>query len=293
MPKSAKLMLLAGALALLVLAAACAPAAAPTPVPSTPVPPTPLPPPPTAVTAPTSVPPPAVKSAPTSAATTAPAAATAAEVTGQQLFALACASCHGQNQQGSKFTSDGQTISVPSLSWADLSKMYTTKPDRGSVEQQVALAITQGQDEQGEAMNEMMPHWSSLSQSQVSSLTEYLKNGGTASGETASLSGTATQLQGEQLFQTSCAACHGANGQGSKFTRNGQSISVPSLSWADLSKMYATKPDRGSVEQQVALAITQGQDEQGEAMNEMMPHWSFLSQPQVDSLIQYIKTAFQ
>jgi mono/diheme cytochrome c family protein len=295
MPKSIHLaLLLVAALALLALAAACAPAAAPTAVPPTPAPPTALPPPPTATTALTTVPPTAPPPAPTTAATTAlTTAAVGAEVTGQQLFALACASCHGPSAQGSTFTRKGQTIKVPTLGWADLSKMYSTKPDRGSVEQQLVLAITQGEDEEGDSFNAMMPRWSPLSQNQVTSLIDYLKNAGTAPAATPALSGAATQLMGQQLFQTSCATCHGANAEGNKFTRKGQTVSVPSLKWSDLAETYSTDPSRGSVEQQVALAITKGQDESGEALNAMMPHWTLLSQAQVDSLVAFLKTTGQ
>ena len=41
------------------------------------------------------------------------------------------------------------------------------------------------------------------------------------------------------------------------------------------------------------LAITKGQDEEGGDLNTVMPRWSFLSQAQVDSLIQYFQTMFQ
>jgi hypothetical protein len=55
----------------------------------------------------------------------------------------------------------------------------------------------------------------------------------------------------------------------------------------------AADPSRGSVEQQMALAITKGQDETGDDLNAMMPRWSVLSQEQVDSLIQYIQATFK
>ncbi len=266
---------------LLVLAAACAPAStpAPTAVPSTP---TPLPLPPTV--APTTAPP---TTAPTAASTTTTAST---ELTGASLFQLSCAECHGADRAGNKFTRKGQTISVPALAWDDLNKTYQTDSSRGSVEQQLTLAITKGQDETGGDLNTMMPHWSSLSQTQVDSLIQYLQTASTTSGATPTLTPAATNLEGGQLYQAACAACHGADRAGNKFTRKGQTISVPALSWADLNQTYQTDPSRGTVEQQLTLAITKGQDETGGDLNTMMPHWSFLSQAQVDSLIQYLQT---
>ena len=187
---------------------------------------------------------------------------------------------------------DGQSISVPALAWDDLNKAYQTVPSRGTVEQQLALTITKGQDEQGQDLNAMMPHWSSLSTDQVNSLIQYLQNPGTGSG-VPTLTPDAMNLKGEQLYQAACAACHGADRGGNKFTMDGQTISVPALAWADLNKTYQTVPSRGTVEQQLALTIIKGQDEQGQDLNAMMPRWSNLSTDQVNSLIQYLQTASQ
>lgn len=281
-------MLFVSALALLLGAAACAPAPTPTPVPPTAVPPTPIPPPPTATTAPTAAPTAAPPAAPTTAAQAKPAS-TGTMIAGAELYTLACSACHGVDRGGSKFTRKGQTISVPDLQWDGLQKMYSTKPDRGTVEQQLVLAITKGQDESGDQFNDMMPRWTSLSSDQANSLVQYLKTAGSQSAP-STLTGSASQLMGQDLFELSCAACHGNNAQGSKLTRKGQTISVPALQWADLAKMYSTDPSRGSVEQQLVLAITKGQDEGGDPFNAMMPRWTVLSQDQVNSLIDYLKT---
>jgi mono/diheme cytochrome c family protein len=216
---------------------------------------------------------------------------TSADLTGASLFQLSCSACHGQDRAGSTFEVDGQTIQVPALTWDDLNSTYATDPSRGSVPAQVALAITKGQDESGESLNAMMPHWSSLSQAQVDSLVQLIQAGGTVG--TAELSPVATSLKGEQLYLTSCAACHGVDGTGKTFEVDGNTITTPSLSWSDMSKTYATDPSRGSVEDQLALAITKGQDESGEDLPSMMPRWSFLSKEQVDSLVQYIQSAFK
>ena len=287
MIKSTKTILaLLSALLVLALAGACSPAA-------TPQAPTPVPPTPTAVLPPTAVPPTTAPAAVVSA-TTAPISAASttsgAEVTGASLFQLSCAECHGQDRAGITFTSDGQTISVPELTWDELSKMYSENPSRGDVPQQLTLTITKGQDEEGDDLNSMMPRWSSLSDAQVASLIQYLQ---TASGASSELSAAAANLEGEQLYQAACAACHGEDGAGKTFDVDGNKISTPSLQWSDLSKMYSENPDRGDVAQQLSLAITKGQDEEGEDMDPMMPHWSFLSQAQVDSLVQYIQTTFK
>lgn len=227
------------------------------------------------------------------APTSAPATVASNLVTGASLYQLSCAACHGANGQGSAFKDKDQTIVVPPVIWDALNKMYNTKPSRGTVEQQLALAITKGQDEQGEDMDEMMPRWSTLSQAQVDSLVQFIKTGGAAKGAAPTLTTAAMNLKGEQLYQAACSSCHGKDGAGDNFTRKGNTISTPSLHWSELNKMYSAKPSRGTTAQQFALAVTKGQDEQGDDLNPMMPRWSFLSQAQVDSLAQYIQTMFK
>jgi mono/diheme cytochrome c family protein len=219
--------------------------------------------------------------------------ATSADLTGASLYALSCAQCHGKDRAGNKFVVDGQTIEVPSLAWQDMSNLYTTDPSRGDVPTQLGLSITKGQDESGEALNAMMPRWSSLSQEQVQSLVEYLQTAGTESTQDLTLSAAAANLQGEQLYVTACAACHGVDGTGKTFVKDDNTITTPALSWSDMTQTYSTNPARGSVTDQLALAITKGQDENGDALPEMMPRWSFLSQAQVASLLQYLQTTFK
>ncbi len=212
-----------------------------------------------------------------------------AEPTGATLYQLSCAACHGKDLAGNTFDQDGQKIEVPALAWDDLSSTYASDPSRGSVSDQIALAITKGQDEAGDQLEPMMPLWSSLSQAQVNSLVDYIQAASAGSAPAPE----ATDLQGEQLYQSACAACHGADGAGKTFEIDGNKISTPALSWADLSSTYASDPSRGTVSQQIGLAITKGQDEAGDELEPMMPRWSFLSQAQVDSLVQYIQTAFK
>ncbi len=278
--------LLLGALLLLsVLAAACAsssiPVSAPTAVPPTPTPLEML----TAA--------PATEAPATAAPASAGVSSTGTELAGAALYQISCAGCHGQDRAGNNFDQDGQKISVPALAWNDLNKTYSTDPSRGSAADQLALTITKGQDETGGDLNAMMPRWSSLSQQQVDSLVQYLQTADTASGAAPTLTPAALNLKGEQLYQAACAACHGTDGAGKTFESDGNKITTPSLQWSELTKTYSTDPSRGSAADQAALAITKGQDETGGDLNAMMPRWSFLSQEQVVSLIQYLQTSFK
>jgi len=215
------------------------------------------------------------------------------DLTGASLYKFSCAACHGRDHAGSAFEVAGQTIKVPALNWTDLNKLYTADRSRGSVPEQVALAITKGQDGGGGEMNTMMPRWSSLSQTQIDSLIQYIQAADPTNSATPSLEPAATSLMGEQLFMTSCAACHGMDGAGKTFEKDGSTIRTPSLHWSELGGTFARDPSRGSVAEQVALAITTGKDETGAELNTMMPRWSFLSQAQADSLVQYLQTTFK
>ena len=214
------------------------------------------------------------------------------DLTGAALYKFSCAACHGQDHAGSTFEVAGQTIKVPDLNWTDLNKLYTADRSRGSVPEQVALAITKGQDGAGDEMNAMMPRWSTLSTAQIDSLIQYIQ-ADTTNNATPSLEPAAANLMGEQLFLTSCAACHGMDGAGKTFEKDGNTIRTPSLHWNELNSTFARDPSRGSVVEQVALAITNGKDETGAELNTMMPRWSFFSQAQADSLVQYLQTTFK
>jgi mono/diheme cytochrome c family protein len=222
----------------------------------------------------------------TTQAPTVPPAASV-ELTGAALYQFSCAACHGTDHTGSTFELAGQTIKVPGFIWDHMNRRYQSAPSRGSVPEQVALAITKGQDAGGGELNSMMPRWSDLSQAQVDSLIQYIQTGDTT------IDTTATNLMGEQLFRTSCAACHGMDGAGQTFKKDGNTIVTPSLHWNELRQTFSRDPNRGSVPEQIALAITNGKDETGAELNTMMPRWSFLSQAQVDSLVQYLQTTFK
>lgn len=276
---------LSTALLLVMLVAACAPASTPTSAPTdVPASPTPL-------TLPTVVPA-TTAPQPTAANASSQTTTTGGELTGAALFQVSCASCHGADGAGNKFTKDNQTINTPSLAWGELTKTYSADPSRGSAADQVALSIVKGQDETGADLNDMMPRWSSLSKAQVDSLVQYLQ-APDATLASATLTPDGIALQGEQLYTAACAACHGADGAGKTFDKENQKIETPSLSWAELTKTYSADPSRGSVADQVAISIVKGQDETGADLNTMMPRWSFLSKAQVDSLVQYLQTTFK
>jgi mono/diheme cytochrome c family protein len=215
------------------------------------------------------------------------------ELTGAPLYELSCAACHGQDRAGKTVTMDDKSIDVPALAWDDLNSTYQTDPSRGSVAQQLALAITKGQDETGGDIDSMMPRWSTLSQAQVDSLVQLLQTSPPTSDAAPALTGEAASLQSEALYQSACAACHGADGAGRTFERSSNSFTTPSLSWTELTSTYSADPSRGSVAEQVAISITKGQDETGGDLGTLMPRWSFLSQAQVDSLVQYIQAPFK
>lgn len=277
--RSAKITVLFLSVGLVVGLAACAPSPTPTA--------TAMPAAPTAISAPV------IAASPTGAPLPEVTSGPNGEVTGADLYLLSCAPCHGADRGGNTFDVDGQSVSVPELAWNDLNKMYQSDPSRGTVSQQLELAITKGLDETGDELDPMMPHWGSvLSQAQVESIIAYLQTTNMTGGA-PTLTATAYSLQGGQLFHTACAACHGADAAGKDLEAGGDTITTPSLQWSGLNQMYAADPSRGTVAQQVALAITQGQDETGDGLNPMMPRWSILSQEQVDSIVQYLQTTSQ
>jgi mono/diheme cytochrome c family protein len=110
-----------------------------------------------------------------SAATAAPAASTGAVLTGaaagQVIFEQSCASCHGAGGVGQKFTMDNQSIEVPAITFAEMDALYHDKYDTMIVE-----TIKNGTDEEGQALNRMMPRWTIFSDAQMADLVEYLKS---------------------------------------------------------------------------------------------------------------------
>ena len=108
----------------------------------------------------------------TPAATPAPTAAPAltGAAAGQVMYEQSCASCHGEGGVGTKFTLDNQTIEVPAITFADLDALYHEKFDTMAVD-----TITKGVDEEGAALNRMMPRWTIFSDQQLADIVTYLK----------------------------------------------------------------------------------------------------------------------
>src|ERR1044072_2664685 len=98
-----------------------------------------------AACAPASTPPPTAMA--TEAQSVPPVAS--AELTGATLYLFSCSACHGKDRAGSTFELAGQTIKVPALDWHDLNIVFKADPSRGSIAEQVALAITKGEDPGG------------------------------------------------------------------------------------------------------------------------------------------------
>ena len=108
-------------------------------------------------------------------------------------------------------------------------------------------------------------------------------SGSPAGGSTpATLTGAAA---GQVIYERSCSSCHGVDGVGSKFTKDDATIEVPALTFADLSGMYGDKFD--SLAKQ---AIVDGLDEEGKALNRMMPRWTIFSDQELKDMIAYLKT---
>jgi mono/diheme cytochrome c family protein len=90
---------------------------------------------------------------------------------------------------------------------------------------------------------------------------------------------------GQVMFDQSCASCHGAGGVGSKFSVDNQTIEVPAITFADLDALYHDKFDTMAVD-----TITKGLDEEGQALNRMMPRWTIFSDAQLTDLVAYLKS---
>lgn len=104
----------------------------------------------------------------------------------------------------------------------------------------------------------------------------------TSAAGTPALTGAAA---GQAIYERSCGACHGVGGVGSKFTKDNNTIEVPAITYADLSQMYGDQFDSLA-----KRAITQGLDEQGGALNRMMPRWAIFSDQELTDLVAYLKS---
>jgi mono/diheme cytochrome c family protein len=90
---------------------------------------------------------------------------------------------------------------------------------------------------------------------------------------------------GQVMFEQSCVSCHGVGGVGSKFTKDNNTIEVPSITFKDLSDTYKDKYDT-----LVLDGIVKGLDETGAPINRMMPRWTIFSDTQLGQIVAYLKS---
>ena len=97
--------------------------------------------------------------------------------------------------------------------------------------------------------------------------------------------GTAlAQNEGETVYQSNCASCHQANGQGIPGAFPPLAGHVPDLLAAEGGRTYLTH---------VLLYGLQGQiDVEGQAYNGLMPAWAQLDDSQIASVLTYVSTAW-
>ena len=101
-----------------------------------------------------------------------------------------------------------------------------------------------------------------------------------AAGPPAPSSADATA--GQTLFQQNCAVCHGSDAKGG--AKLGDATAAD-LRWQTLGPSYHNDPAL------VQRAILQGQDQDGKALDDVMPRWQGkLTAPQVQDLVAYLQT---
>ena len=89
-------------------------------------------------------------------------------------------------------------------------------------------------------------------------------------------------VAGKELYQTNCAACHGANGAGG--------LKIGNSTAADLQspKLENTYHNSDAL---IARAILEGKDQNGKNLDPEMPRWQGkLTAQQVNQIIAYLKT---
>lgn len=93
---------------------------------------------------------------------------------------------------------------------------------------------------------------------------------------------SASAASGQALFQQSCAACHGADAKGG--VKLGDATAAD-LRWQTLGPTYHNDPAL------VTRAITQGLDQDGQALDDVMPRWQGkLTAAQVQDIVAYLQT---
>lgn len=161
--------------------------------------------------------------------------------TAERLYANRCSTCHGSDARGA--------IGFPNL--ADNDWLYGGQPE------QISHSITHGRSGMMPALGAVITN-----EDDLSSLVEYVHSLGLGERSDPSLQ------KGEKLYQTYCAACHGADGKGN------QALGAPNLS--DEIWLY------GSDAQAIKTAITQGRN------GKMPAHDEQLSKEEIHLLTAYV-----
>lgn len=163
---------------------------------------------------------------------------------GQRMFLNYCAQCHASDARGSR--------GFPNL--ADKDWLYGGTPEA------IVATIEQGR-------SGMMPPWSHLGEEAVRNLTHYVLQ---MAGRTHD---NLRAVQGRDLFATTCAACHGADGTGN------HALGAPNLT--DDIWLY------GSGESAITESISKGR-------NGQMPAWGqFLGPNKTHLLAAYVYSLSQ
>ncbi len=170
---------------------------------------------------------------------------------GQQLFADNCATCHGENGEGDI---------GPALN----DKKFLDSTDDGRIRSLIGSGVP------GTAM----PAWSQdyggpFTPEQVQDLTGFIRHWQATAQEVVKPSPTADASQGQVIFDSTCYACHGTNGQGTD--------RAPALNSKDLLDKF----DDNWLRQ----TISDGRPAKG------MPTWGkVLSPEQIDNVVAYIRS---
>jgi mono/diheme cytochrome c family protein len=170
---------------------------------------------------------------------------------GQQLFAQNCAACHGNNGEGDI---------GPALN----SKKFLASTEDGRISSLISSGVP------GTAM----PSWSQayggpLTDEQIRELVGFIRNWEATAQDVVKPSPTPDASQGQVIFDSTCYACHGKNGEGTD--------RAPALNSKDL----LTRFDDNWLRQ----TISDGRPAKG------MPTWGkVLSPEQINNVVAYLRS---
>jgi len=169
---------------------------------------------------------------------------------GQQLFADNCATCHGKAGEGDI----GPTLN---------SKKFLQSTDNGVIFSLVSSGVP------GTAMPAWaQQHGGPFTDEQISDLVGFVRNWQSTATDVVKPTPTPNPAQGATIYKSTCYACHGANGEGSK--------TAPALN----SQALLSKFD----DNWFRKTISQGSPSKG------MPTWGrVLSPQQIDAVTAYIR----